>query len=57
MYTYSVSCQAPLTEEQKAKVATFLRRDKRDEQGTLERWGLVVDELGDLREKVGLSRV
>lgn len=46
-----------MTEEQKAKVATFLRRDKRDEQGTLERWGLVVDELGDLREKVGLSRV
>jgi len=56
VYTYSVSCEAPLTEEQKAKVAAFLRQDRRDEQGASERWGLVAEELGDLREKVGLSR-
>lgn len=56
VYTYSVSCEAPLTEEQKAKMAGFLRQDRRDEQGASERWGLVAEELGDLREKVGLSR-
>jgi len=56
VYTYSVSCEAPLTEEQKTKIAAFLNQDKRDEQGVSERWGLVADELGDLREKVGLSR-
>jgi len=56
LYTYSVSCGAPFTEEQKAKVAGFLKQNKHDENGEPERWGLAAEELADLRERASLSR-
>jgi len=55
VYTYAVSCGAPMTEAQRDKVSSFLSMDKRDENGASERWGLVVEEYDNLREKVGLS--
>ncbi|KAF7968306.1 hypothetical protein HWV62_2396 [Athelia sp. TMB] len=56
LYTYTITCGAPLTEAQRDTVARFLSMDKRDESGVSERWGLVAEEYDDLREKVGLSK-
>lgn len=56
VYTYTVSCEAPLSVEQKEKLARFISGKEGDGDGGAARWSLVAGEYDDLRRKVGLGR-